>query len=55
MKILLYGSINFKLDHFDTLIIDGHPFHSEVSNIFLAKLNHNGKLKWVKLLDITVN
>jgi hypothetical protein len=50
-EILLYGSINFKLDHFDTLIIDEHKYHSEVSNIFLAKLDYHGNLKWVKILE----
>ncbi len=50
-EILLYGSIDFVQNNFDTLIIDGHPVTAEESNIFIAKLNHNGNLKWIRVLE----
>ncbi len=50
-EILLYGSIAFGLNNFDTLIIDGHHETTEEGNIFLAKLNHTGNLKWVRILE----
>src|SRR5688500_9738734 len=50
-EILLYGSIEYLLNNFDTLIIDGHTATAEESNIFIAKLNHNGNLKWIRVLE----